>query len=222
MLLAPWFVHPRRSPRVSSRVVASPVLATTVIGIAAIDLLVFRGPSLADRYAERTPWNYRAIVAGLDTLCADQTVDTVEGPGLVDELNPSYDPVLRYLMKRGFTRCRYEKGARTLIAGDRDGNFRDHVSRTSLHARGRRGTRTRPLPGSIILIPNAKCQTRGTAHSRLLLHLAFCIWHFRSSPPAGTSRTGCDRRRDCRCGPTLGQNLCARTHGSGKAACSRE
>ena len=112
ILLAPWYAVPPAAliagllPR---RGVAG-VLAAAIVGIAAIALLVFRAPSLADRYAERTPWNYRAIVAGLDSLCADQQVDTVEGPGLVDEINPSYDPVLRYLMKRGFTRCRYAEG----------------------------------------------------------------------------------------------------------------
>ena len=138
MLLAPWYGVPPAAliaSLVPRRGVAG-LLVAAVIGIAAVDLLVFRAPSLADRYAERTPWNYRAIVTGLDTLCADQAVDTVEGPGLVNELNPSYYPVLRYLMKRGFTRCRYEKGSRTLIAGDRDGKFD-----ASLVSAGRRFTR---------------------------------------------------------------------------------
>jgi hypothetical protein len=143
ILLAPWYAVPPAAliagllPR---RGVAG-VLAAAIVGIAAIDLLVFRAPSLADRYAERTAWNYRAIVAGLDSLCADQQVDTVEGPGLVDEINPSYDPVLRYLMKRGFTRCRYEKGARILVAGTRDGTLDP-----SLAVAGHRYTREEVVP----------------------------------------------------------------------------
>ena len=143
ILLAPWYAVPPAALIASllpRRGVAG-LLAAAIVGIAAIDLLVFRAPNLADRYAERTPWNYRAIVAGLDTLCADQHVDTVEGPGLRDELNPSYDPVLRYLMKRGFTRCRYAKGARTIIAGDRNGAFEP-----SLGSAGHRYTREAVVP----------------------------------------------------------------------------
>ena len=60
---------------------------------------------------------------------------------LVDEINPSYDPVLRYLMKRGFTRCRYEKGARILVAGTRDGTLDP-----SLAVAGHRYTREEVVP----------------------------------------------------------------------------
>jgi hypothetical protein len=143
MLLAPWYAVPPAAlvaGLVPRRGVPG-VLLTAIIGIAAVDLLFFRAPALADRYAERTPWTYQAIVSGLDSLCAGQQVDTVEGPGLVDELNPSYDPVLRYLMKRGFTRCRYEKGARLLIAGERGGKFDG-----SLVVGGRRFTREEVVP----------------------------------------------------------------------------
>jgi hypothetical protein len=143
ILLAPWYAVPPAALIASllpRRGVAG-VFAAAVVGIAAIDLLVFRAPGLADRYAELTPWNYRAIVAGLNTLCADQPVDTIEGTGLRDEINPSYDPVLRYLVKRGYTRCRYEKGARTIIDGDRSGTFD-----TSLASAGRRYTREAVVP----------------------------------------------------------------------------
>ena len=125
ILLAPWYaipiaalvaaLAPRRGP---AAWIVSPAL-----GLAAVVLLIVRAPELADRYAERTPWNYRAIVSALDSLCAGHAVDTVEAPGLRNELTPGYDSVLRYLMTRGYTQCRYEPGAPIVIAGDRSGHF---------------------------------------------------------------------------------------------------
>jgi len=138
ILLAPWYaipiaalvaaLAPRRGP---AAWIVSPAL-----GLAAVVLLIVRAPELADRYAERTPWNYRAIVTALDSLCAGHAVDTVEGAGLRNELTPGYDSVLRYLMTRGYTKCRYEPGAPVVIAGDRSGQFDE-----TLELNGRRLTR---------------------------------------------------------------------------------
>jgi hypothetical protein len=90
-------------------------------------LLVVRGPVLAARFAERTPWNFSAIATALDTLCAGQAVQTQEGPGLVNDLTPGYDSVLQYLMNRGFSRCRYDPMSDILIAANRDASFDDAI-----------------------------------------------------------------------------------------------
>jgi hypothetical protein len=106
-------------------------------------MLVIRAPTLAERFAERTPWNYRAIVTALDTLCADQAAGTIEGLGLVDDLTPSYDSVFRYLMKRGYSRCRYDPGSDVLIVATRSGRYDE-----SIESGGRRFVRERVVePG---------------------------------------------------------------------------
>ena len=86
-------------------------------------LLVTAGPSLADRYAERTPWSYSRIRAALDALCGGIAVETDEGQAFAARLNPQYDSVLRYMMKRGMTTCRYQPSSDMLIAAARDGQY---------------------------------------------------------------------------------------------------
>ena len=44
----------------------------------------------------------------------------------------------------------------------------------------------------------------------------------RTPRSAGTRRSGSDRRTDCRCARPSARTCCARTNGSGNAACSRE
>jgi hypothetical protein len=143
ILLAPWYAVPPAALAAGllPHRGAAATLTPAVLGVAAILLLVFRAPGLADFYAERTPWNYRAIVTALDSLCGDQTVDTIEGPGLRNELTAGYDSVLRYLMKRGYTRCRYQAGSRIVIAADRSGHFDD-----ALDVEGRRFRREQVVP----------------------------------------------------------------------------
>ena len=126
MLLAPWYTVPPAAliaglvPRRSSLIETS---VATSLGLLTIALLVVRGPTLADRYAERTPWTYRAVVGALDSLCAGETVNTLEGQGLVNELTPSSDSVLRYVMRRGYARCRYDPASDVLIVANRTGTF---------------------------------------------------------------------------------------------------
>jgi len=93
------------------------------VGGVVLALLITAGPWLADRSAERTPWSYSRIRAALDALCAGIAVDTDEGPAFAAQLNPQYDSVLRYMMKRGMTRCRYEPGSDVVIAAARDGLY---------------------------------------------------------------------------------------------------
>jgi hypothetical protein len=96
-------------------------MLATSLGIVTLVLLATRGTLLADRYAESTAWTYRGIVSALDTLCGGETARTIEGPGLADDMNPDYDGVLAYLMKRGFSRCGYDAASDLLIADNRDG-----------------------------------------------------------------------------------------------------
>jgi len=130
MLLAPWYPIPAAvlvAALLPGRDSVAATMVSGALGFVAIGLLVARAPTLADRFAERTPWNYRAIVTALDSLCASESVDTIEGPGLVDELTPSYDSVLRYVMKRGYSRCRYVPGSAVLIVANRSGTFDDSI-----------------------------------------------------------------------------------------------
>jgi hypothetical protein len=136
MLLAPWYAIPVAA--LTSAILASSdprrsQVAAAGLALGAVVLLVLRGPALADRYAERTAWNYRAIVSALDASCRGQAVQTLEGPGLLNELTPGSDSVLQYLLNRGHTRCRYDAEADVLIAADRGGSFADNVE-----VRGRR------------------------------------------------------------------------------------
>jgi hypothetical protein len=144
ILLAPWYAI------VPAALVAAVTLnvrhraarwAPIALGAVAVLLLIFSVPDRADRFAERTPWNYRAIVTALDTLCADQAVETLEGSGLLNELTPSYDSVLRYLMKRGLTQCRYDATSDVVIAANRGASFDE-----SIDIDGRRFIRERVLP----------------------------------------------------------------------------
>jgi hypothetical protein len=143
MLLAPWYPIPL-SALVAALVPASPGVRRMLpfgLGLVAMLLLVWRAPLLADRFAERTAWNYRAIVTALDRLCAGEAVQTLEGPGLTNDLTPSADSVLQYLLKRGHSRCRYDVDADVLIAGSRSGEFDDRVT-----AGGKTFTRQAMLP----------------------------------------------------------------------------
>jgi hypothetical protein len=93
------------------------------LGAAAVVLLIVRGPTVADGYVEHTDWTFRATVRALDALCGGGAADTAEGPGLIDEMHPQYDSVLRYVMKRGFTRCRYDPSSELLIVANREREF---------------------------------------------------------------------------------------------------
>jgi hypothetical protein len=100
-----------------------PLRVACATGGGVLVLLMAAGPWLADRYAERTPWSYSRIRATLDALCGGLGVDTDEGPGFAAQLNPEYDSVLRYMMKRQMTSCRYEPSSPVVIAAARDGVY---------------------------------------------------------------------------------------------------
>ena len=93
------------------------------VGAAVLALLVLAGSSMADRNLERTPWSYARIRATVDALCGDAAVQTDEGPGFAALLNPQYDSVLRYMMRRGLTTCRYQPSSDVMIAARRDGDY---------------------------------------------------------------------------------------------------
>ncbi|HLG57898.1 MAG TPA: hypothetical protein VI485_21310 [Vicinamibacterales bacterium] len=124
-LLAPFYplvpaalvslAMPRRLP---------PFTTACALGVVCLALLVWKGPPVGDRFVERTPWSYSRIRAALDAVCGDGAVETDEGHGFAARLNPQYDSVLRYLMKRRLTTCRYQPGSDTLIVAARDGNYR--------------------------------------------------------------------------------------------------
>lgn len=142
IVLAPWY--PMAAAALLAGLVPNhrPGLTRTIsvaLAAFAIVLLVVRAPILADRFAERTSWNYTTIVTALDKLCDGQAVQTLEGPGLVDELTPSYDSVLQYLLKRQYTRCRYDENARVVIAANRAGRF-DQTVEIDGHQFAREGT----------------------------------------------------------------------------------
>jgi len=123
-LLAPFYVVvPAVLLRRSLFGEAAPLRVACAVGGVVLALLITAGPWLADRSAERTPWSYSRIRAALDALCAGIAVDTDEGPAFAAQLNPQYDSVLRYMMKRGMTRCRYEPGSDVVIAAARDGLY---------------------------------------------------------------------------------------------------
>ncbi len=94
-----------------------------VAGGAVLVFLIALGPVFADRYAEETPWTYSRIRATLEALCSGTSVETDEGQAFAAMLNPQYDSVLRYMMKRGMTTCRYEPSSAVLIAVARDGQY---------------------------------------------------------------------------------------------------
>jgi hypothetical protein len=94
-----------------------------VLGGVCLAFLLWAGPSLADRFLPPTQWSYQRITFALDALCAGVGVDTDEGQGLAAQLNPKYDSVLRYLMKRRFSACRYEPGSAVLIVATREEKF---------------------------------------------------------------------------------------------------
>ena len=100
-----------------------PTRVVCAIGGMVLVLLIGAGPWLADRYAERTPWSYSRIRATLDALCGGLGVDTDEGPAFAARLNPEYDGVLRYMMKRQLTSCRYAPSSPVVIAAARDGVY---------------------------------------------------------------------------------------------------
>jgi hypothetical protein len=119
-ILAPVYAVP---PAVLVRCLlprATSVSLRFALGVTAVAFLLLAGPSLADRFAERTPWSYKRIVAALDALCGDAAVDTAEGQAFAARLNTRNDSVLRYLMKRRFVTCRYQPGSDILIAVGRN------------------------------------------------------------------------------------------------------
>jgi hypothetical protein len=93
------------------------------LGLAVLVFVAWRGPSLADRNVERTPWSYARIVAAVNALCGNAGVATEEGQGFAALLNPRYDSVLRYLMRRRLTTCRYESSSDVLLAAARDADY---------------------------------------------------------------------------------------------------
>jgi len=108
--------------RAMSRPMTS-IRSACVLGCVCLTWLVWKGPSLADGFVERTPWSYTRIVAALDALCGDAFVDTDEGQGFAALLNPQHDSVLRYLMKRRFATCRYQQGSDVLIVAAREATY---------------------------------------------------------------------------------------------------
>lgn len=100
-----------------------PMRAVGSAGVAVLGLLIVFGPRFADRAVERTPWTYSRIRATLDVLCGGIGVATDEGQAFAAALNPEYDGVLRYMMKRGLTECRYDPSSAVLIAAARDGQY---------------------------------------------------------------------------------------------------
>jgi hypothetical protein len=99
--------------------------AVSLVACACVVFLVWTGPSRADRSMAPAMWSYRNIVRAIDDLCGDGAADTAEGPGFAEVLNPKYDGVLQYLMKRRFSSCRYEPGAALLIAANRERHYED-------------------------------------------------------------------------------------------------
>jgi hypothetical protein len=97
--------------------------AACALGAAVLVLLIVVGPSMADRNVETTPWSFARIRATLDALCGTAVVDTDEGQGFAARLNPQYDSVLRYMMRRRMTTCRYGPSSDVLIAAARDGDY---------------------------------------------------------------------------------------------------
>jgi hypothetical protein len=123
-LLAPFYaVVPAALLRRSLFGQAVSLRVACAVGGGVLALLITVGPWLADRSAERTVWSYSRLRATLDVLCAGSAVDTDEGPAFAAKLNPRYDSVLRYMMKRGMTRCRYEPASDIVIAASRDGQY---------------------------------------------------------------------------------------------------
>ena len=148
-LLSPFYAIPAAA-LVAGIAPPAQRMATQAIGVllgcVTIFLLVGRGSTLADRYAERTPWTYDAITGAIDSLCGDRAARTIEGPGLLDEINPQYDPVLRYLMKRRFTMCRYDGQSNLLLMASRSDAFPD-----SLEADGEQFRREKTVPPGVAL-----------------------------------------------------------------------
>jgi hypothetical protein len=144
ILLSPWYAIPPAvlvAALFPSPEHRSTRAAAAALGMVAIAVLVIRAPTLADQFAEKTPWNYAGIVKALDSLCAGGVVQTLEGPGLVDDITPAYDSVLQYLLKRGHANCRYDANAEFLIVAERSNAFDD-----ALEVNGRRFVRERVLP----------------------------------------------------------------------------
>jgi hypothetical protein len=144
ILLAPWYAIPTAALLAAAVLgVRHPAarLAAPALGVVAVSVLLALAPGRADRFAELTAWNYRAIVTALDRLCDGQAVETIEGPGLVDELTPSYDSVLRYVMNRGLSTCRYDGNSDVVIVANRGGSFDESIEVT-----GRRYAREQVLP----------------------------------------------------------------------------
>ena len=149
MLLAPWYAVP------AGALVAglfpterqhATHLASLSLGLVAVLLLAFHTPGFADRSAERTPWNYTAIVNAMDMLCRGEAVQTLVGPGLANDLTPGSDSVLQYLLKRDRTHCRYGADADLLIVGNRENSFADAVN-----VKAHRFERVRVLPPGLAL-----------------------------------------------------------------------
>jgi hypothetical protein len=121
-VLAPFYVIPfaalvvwllDRLPRRLEGIVAP------ALGAVCIAMLVWVAPGWADEYWERTDWTYRRIADAVTTLCGRGTARTIEGPGLATSA-PHHDGVLRYLLTRGLSTCRYDAGADRLLVGGRD------------------------------------------------------------------------------------------------------
>jgi hypothetical protein len=97
-------------------------------------------------------------------------VQTDEGQALAAVLNLQYDSVLRYMMKRGMTRCRYEPSSAVVIAAARDGQYpasktidlrRSIVSwccrRESRATDARHDGHQCTMPNAQCSMPNAQC-----------------------------------------------------------------
>jgi hypothetical protein len=90
--------------------------ATTLLGAGVLAVLVVIGPGIADRNAAPAPWSFNRIRTALETLCNGGAVETDEGAGFAAQLNPQYDSVLRYMMRRELTSCRHDPSSDVVIA----------------------------------------------------------------------------------------------------------
>jgi hypothetical protein len=123
-LLAPFYaLIPAAVLRRAAFGPSVPRRAIAVLGTVVLAALLLAGPSMSDRFVERTPWSYSRIRAALEALCSQTGVDTDEGQGFAALLTPRYDGVMRYLINRRFVSCRYEPSSDILIAAARDAQY---------------------------------------------------------------------------------------------------
>jgi hypothetical protein len=125
-MLVPFYVLPLAAlivwatDRLPTRLRA---VSQTALGLGCLLLLLWRGPTWADRYWERTDLTYDRITSAIEALCEPgAAARTAEGAGYAT-LAPGHDPVLKYLMTRRFVQCRHDDSADRIIVAARNGDF---------------------------------------------------------------------------------------------------